>query len=100
MTAGFFIADRGVVEDYLVLHLGVSAAFLALGLLLASIAVQSSGLAKRTAGLEYGAAAPLRTHLSRLLLLLAVPGFGLCVVLAVILSGILSRIGEGFAVFG
>ena len=52
VTAGFFIADRGVAEDYLVLHLGVSAAFLALGLLLASIAVQSSGLAKRTAGLE------------------------------------------------
>jgi hypothetical protein len=100
VTASFFVADRGVAEDYLGFHLAVSGAFVALGLLLASIAVQALGLAKYAADFGSGATAPLRMRVSRLLLRLAVAGLGLCVVLAVILWGILSRIGEGFAVFG
>ena len=100
VTASVFLAERGAPEGFLGLHPGVSSVFAALGLLLVSIAVQALGLAGAAAALEAGAAAPLHRRLSPLLLLLGLGGLGLSGVLAVIVWGILSRIGEGFAVFG
>ena len=100
VTASLFIADRAPRSaEFLVISLLVSAAFLALGLLLAGMLVQVAGIA-RMASDEPTTAALLGRRVARLLMLLAVAGLGLCGLLAVVVYAILARIDQGFAVFG
>jgi hypothetical protein len=84
----------------LVVHLVVAGMFLILGLLLAGMAWQACGIARAMIWRRLACRSPLETHVTRLLAVLVVFGVGLVCGLAVVISAVLSRIGEGYAVFG
>lgn len=101
VTASLFIADRAPQSPtFLWIHLIVSLVFLVLGILLAGIGREVFGLARIAAPASDPWAGALRMRLVRLLALLTVAGLGLSGILAILTYGILSRIDEGFAVFG
>jgi hypothetical protein len=101
VTASLFIAER-VPQGPTVLwiHLVVSGVFVVLGLLLAGIGLEILGVARIAATTKDPWASAFRTRLTRLLILFTVAGLGMCGILAILTHGILSRIGEGLAVFG
>jgi hypothetical protein len=100
IVASIFLTDDTVASGYLGVHLGVAAVFLVLGLVLVGTTYHAMGVARALPTIADTADGGLTLHLSRLFLMLVVGGVGLLVGLALVLSGILSRIGEGFAVFG
>jgi hypothetical protein len=100
IVASFFLADVPVGSGYLGVHLGVAAFFLVVGLVLGGTTYHATGVARVLPAIADTADGGLTLHLSRLFLMLVVGGVGLLSGLALVLTGILSRIGEGFAVFG
>jgi hypothetical protein len=101
LVSSFFMADRGSRSaEFLGIHLFACGVFLALGLLLAGVAWQVVGIARTVTVSESGMANQLRRRVSRLLVLLVIAGLSLCGVLTIVTYAILSRIKEGFAVFG
>jgi hypothetical protein len=100
IVASVFLADVPVASDYLGVHLGVAAVFLVIGLVLGGTTYHAMGVSRALPTIADTADGGLSLHLSRLFLMLVVGGVGLLLGLALVLTGILSRIGEGFAVFG
>ncbi len=101
VTASLFIAERAPQSPtFLWIHLVVSGVFLVLGLLLAGIGLEILGVARIAATAAEPWPSAFRTRLTRLLIFLTVAGLGLCGILAILTHGILSRMDEGFAVFG
>lgn len=101
VTVSLFIADRAPQGSWsLAVHLVVSGVFLMLGILLAGITMQVLGLAKIAVSAGAARMHALSKGITRLMLLLTVVGLGLSAILAILTYGILSRIDEGFAVFG
>lgn len=101
VAVSLFIAERAPQGSwYLALHLIVSGVFLMLGMLLAGITMQVLGLAKIAVSAGSPPMHALNKGIRRLMILLSVVGLGLCAILAILTYGILSRIDEGFAVFG
>jgi hypothetical protein len=101
VMVSLFIADtRPQTGTFLGIHLFVGGVFVALGLLLLGIMLQVVAIARIARDQEGAVAAGLREKVRGLLLLLLAGGLFLCLVMAIVTSGILSRIDEGFAVFG
>lgn len=101
VTVSLFIADRAPQGSWsLAVHLVVSGVFLMLGILLAGITMQVLGLAKIAVSAGATRMHALSKGLTRLMILLTIVGLGLSAILAILTYGILSRIDEGFAVFG
>jgi hypothetical protein len=101
VIASLFIADtRPQTDTFLGIHLLVGGVFVALGLLLLGIMLQVVAIARIARAQEGAVAARLRDKVRGLLLLLLAGGLFLCLVMAIVTSGILARIDEGFAVFG
>ena len=101
VMASLFLAARSTQSDAsLNIHLIVSGIFLGIAVLTIAIELQILGLAKAVGALEVRAGRHARMRLSRLLGLLGIAGLFLCCVMALITFAILSRIDEGFAVFG
>ena len=101
VTASLFIADRSPQSDaFLNIHLFVSGVFLGMAALIFAIELQVLGLARAVRALEAEAGRAVRSGLNRLLILLGIAGLFICCVMALATHGILSRIDEGFAVFG
>jgi hypothetical protein len=97
-----FIAERAPqTTEYLGIHLAVGAVFLGVGVLLAGIERHVVGIAALAMhGDAAETAQGLAAHLSRLLAYLLAGGGLLCAVLGAMTYGILTRIDQGFAVFG
>jgi len=106
-VAGILVAASPLLAEhapegpvYAGVHLVVGGVFLATGFLVAGIRAQVLGLA----AIARTAAEPLmnalRTRVTRLMILLTVAGLGLTGILAIAIFAILSRIDEGFSVFG
>jgi heme/copper-type cytochrome/quinol oxidase subunit 1 len=100
IVASFFLAGDRAASGYLGVHLGVAAFFLVLGLVLGGTSYHARGVSRALDTIDVKADGGLTLHLSRLFLMLVVGGIVLLLGLALVLSGILSRIGEGYAVFG
>jgi hypothetical protein len=101
VIVSLFIADtRPQTDTFLGIHLFVGGVFVALGLLLLGIMLQVAAIARIARAQEGAVAASLREKVRWLLLLLLAAGLFLCLVMAIVTYGILSRIDEGFAVFG
>lgn len=101
IMASFFLADPVPSGGTVIwIHVFISSLFLVLGLLQAGIAWHSAGIARTLTGYGGETGSRLVFHLSRMIILLLVAEAGLLCVLTIVMSGILSRIGEGFAVFG
>lgn len=101
VIVSLFIADtRPQTDTFLGIHLFVGGVFVALGLLLSGIMLQVVAIARIARAQEGAGAARLQEKVRGLLLLLLAGGFFLCLVMAIVTSGILARIDEGFAVFG
>lgn len=101
VTASLPIAESAPTGlTILWIHLIVSGVFLVLGLLLTGIGIQVLRIVKIAATAAGPWAGALRMRLTRLLILLTVSGLGLSGILAILTWGILSRIDEGYAVFG
>jgi len=100
--SSFFLPDRALRStEFLGVHLGVSAVFLALGVLVFGIQRHVAGIAALAArGHDAETAQELAVQLNRLLAYLLAGGAFLCAVLAAMTYGILERIDQGFAVFG
>jgi hypothetical protein len=96
-----FIQDRAPQSTAMLgIHLTVGAVFLGVAVLLLGIQRHVGGVAALAYGHAGEAAQDLVAHLNRLLAYLLVGGAFLCAVLGIMTYGILSRIDEGFAVFG
>jgi hypothetical protein len=101
VAASFFIADRSPQGTwFVVLHMTIGAMFVAIGALLVGIAWQVTGISAIVSRLETPDADALRRRVFRLLAFLIPSGLGMCSLLALATYAILSRIDEGFAVFG
>jgi hypothetical protein len=102
VISSVFIPDRAPRStEFLGIHLGVGVVFLALGVLLFGIQRHVAGIAVLAArGHDAGTMQELAVQLNRLLAHLLAGGAFLCAVLGIMAYGILSRIDQGFAVFG
>lgn len=101
VTASFFIPERAPPGPTFVwIHLIASGVFLVLGFLLAGIGVEVFGVVRTAAAAADPWIGALRQRLACLLILLTVAELGFSAILALLSWGILSRIDEGFAVFG
>ena len=102
VIASFFIPDRAPQSTAMLgIHLAVSAIFLGVGVLLLGIQRHVAGIAALAAhGHAAETAQELAAHLSRLLVYLLAGGAFLCAVLGMMTYGIVTRIDQGFAVFG
>lgn len=102
VIASFFIPDRAPQStEFLGIHLAVSVIFLGVGVLLMGMQRQVAGIAALAArGHAAETAQELAAHLNRLLVYLLAGGAILCAVLGMMTYGILTRIDQGFAVFG
>jgi cytochrome b561 len=101
VIASFFIQDRAPRStEFLGIHLAVGTVFLCLGVLLLGIQRHVAGIAALAYGHDGETAQDLAAHLNRLLAYLLVGGALLCAVLGMMTYGILTRIEQGFAVFG
>jgi hypothetical protein len=96
-----FIQDRAPQSSAMLgVHLTVGAVFLGVAVLLLGIQRHVTGVAALAYGQDGERAQDLVSHLNRLLAYLLVGGAFLCAVLGIMTYGILTRIDEGFAVFG
>jgi len=96
-----FIQDRAPQSTVMLgIHLTVGAIFLGVAVLLLGIQRHVAGVAALGYGHDGERAPDLVGHLNRLLAYLLVGGAFLCAVLGIMTYGILTRIDEGFAVFG
>jgi hypothetical protein len=101
VIASFFIPDRAPQgTEFLGIHLAVGAVFLGVGVLLLGIQRHVAGVAALAYGRDGERAQDLMAHLNRLLAYLLVGGAFLCAVFGMMTYGILTRIDQGFAVFG
>ncbi len=99
VTASFFIADRlPSSPSFCSIGVVVSSILVAIGLLVLGIQRRAAAIAQLLP--ERKNATGLTIHLRFLLIYLTIGGFALCIVLVVIVSAVVSRIAEGFAVFG
>jgi len=96
-----FIQDRAPQSTAMLgIHLTVGAIFLGVAVLLLGIQRHVAGVAALGYGHDGERAQDLVGHLNRLLAYLLVGGAFLCAVLGIMTYSILTRIDEGFAVFG
>ena len=96
-----FIQDRAPQSTVMLgIHLTVGAIFLGVAVLLLGIQRHVAGVAALGYGHDGERAQDLMGHLNRLLAYLLVGGAFLCAVLGIMTYGILTRIDEGFALFG
>jgi len=96
-----FIQDRAPQSTAMLgIHLTVGATFLGVAVLLLGIQRHVGGVAALAYGHDGERAQDLVGHLNRLLAYLLVGGAFLCAVLGIMAYGILTRIDQGFAVFG
>jgi heme/copper-type cytochrome/quinol oxidase subunit 2 len=96
-----FIQDRAPHSTGMLgIHLTVGAIFLGVAVLVLGIQRHLAGVAAVAYGQDGERAQDLVAHLNRLLAYLLVGGAFLCAVLGIMTYGILTRIDEGFAVFG
>jgi heme/copper-type cytochrome/quinol oxidase subunit 2 len=96
-----FIQDRAPQSTVMLgIHLTVGAIFLGVAVLLLGIQRHVAGVAALGYGYDGERAQDLVGHLNRLLAYLLVGGAFLCAVLGIMTYGILTRIDQGFAVFG
>jgi len=101
VIASRFIADRAPQgTEFLGIHLAVGAVFLGVGALLLGVQRHVAGIAALTHGHDGEPARELASHVSRLLAYLLAGGAFLCAVFGALISGIVERIGQGFAVLG
>jgi len=101
VVASFFIPDRAPRSaEFLGIHLAVGAVFLGVGVVLLGIQRHVAGIAALAYGHDAETAQELAVHLNRLLAYLLAGGAFLGAVLGVMTYGILTRIDQGFAVFG
>jgi hypothetical protein len=101
VIASLFIQDRAPQSTHmLAIHLAVGAAYLGVGGLLLGVQRQVAGIAVLAHGDDGETAQALVAHINRLLAYLLAGGAFLCVVLGLMAYAILSRIDQGFAVFG
>jgi hypothetical protein len=82
------------------IHVAVGAVFLGVGVLLLGVQRHVAGIAALAYGHDGETLQDLAAQLNRLLAYLLVGGAFLCAVLGVMTYGILTRIDQGFAVFG
>lgn len=82
------------------IHLGVGGVFLALGFVLLGLMLQVAGLARMASRPGIVDTGEFRQRLLRLLILLVISGLFITFVMSIVTYAILSRIDEGFAVFG
>jgi hypothetical protein len=96
-----FIQDRAPQSTAMLgIHVAIGAVFLGLGVLLLGIQCHVAGIAALAHAQAGERAQDLVAHLNRLLAYLLVGGALLCALLGVMAYGILTRIDQGFAVFG
>ena len=102
VVASYFIPDRAPqTTEFLGIHLAVGTVFLGVGVLILGIQRHLAGIAALAAyGQDAETAQVLAAHLSGLLAYLLAGGALLCAVLGAMTYGILTRINQGFAVFG
>jgi hypothetical protein len=101
VIASIFIPERAPQStESLGIHLAVSAVFLGVGVLHFGIQRHVAGIAALAYGHDAETGRELAVHLNRLLAYLLAGGAFLCAVLGVMTYGILTRIDQGFAVFG
>jgi hypothetical protein len=102
VITSLFIADRAPQSTKsLGIHLAIGAVFLGVGVLLAGIQRHVAGIAAQAMhGHDAETAQALAAHLSRLLAYLLAGGAFHCAVLGLVTYAILTRIDQGFAVFG
>ncbi len=100
IVASFFLAERPAPSGFLVHHLVVAALFLILGCLMGGITYHATGVARAVVTVADLTDGHLARHLSRMTVLLMASGAGLLGILGLILFAVLSRINEGYAVFG
>ena len=96
-----YIQDRAPQSTAMLgIHLAVSAIFLGVSVLLLGIQRHVAGIATLAYRHDADTAQALAAHLNRLLAYLLAGGAFLCAVLGMMTYGILTRIDQGFAVFG
>ena len=96
-----FIQDRAPQSTVMLgIHLTVGAIFLGVAVLLLGIQRHVAGVAALGYGNDGERAQDLVGHLNRLLAYLLVGGAFLCTALGIMTYAILTRIDQGFAVFG
>ena len=101
VIASFFIPDRAPQSTAMLgIHLAVSAIFLGVGVLLLGIQRHVAGIAALAYRHDAETAPELAAHLNRLVAYLLAGGAFLCAVLGMMTYGIVTRIDQGFAVFG
>lgn len=101
VIASFFIADRAPQSRwYIAVHLVIAGVFLALGLLLNGIQRHAAAIALLAERSKDAAATHLRHHLHRLFAYLLVGGLVLTAILGTLTYAIVTRIDQGYAVFG
>lgn len=101
VTASLFIAERAPQSGrFLGISLVVSAIYVAAGVVLFGIQRHASVTAAALLGDVGGSSRRLKRHVARLLAYLLAAGIFVCVVLALMAYAILTRIDQGFAVFG
>jgi hypothetical protein len=96
----FIVEGRPPSMDYLGVSLGVSGVFLALAILLFGIQRHGGAVARIAATLRREADADLRSHMAGLLIYLGFAGLVFDVFMGALTYAFLTRIGQGFAVFG
>ncbi len=101
VIASLFIANRAPHSaTTLVVSLVVSGIFLGSGVLLLGIQSHVAGIAKLARTNDGNNAGDIERLVARLLIILSLGGAALFVFLGSLTHGILSRIDEGYAVFG
>lgn len=99
VTASFLVTDSPPSSpSFLYMGLFLSGFLAALGLLAAGIQRRTAAIARLFP--DGKDATGFTVQLRFLLIYLTIGGVALCIVLAAVVSAILSRIAEGFAVFG
>jgi len=101
VTASLFIASRAPQSTkFLGISLGVSAAFLTVGVVLYGIQRHVAAVAGGVGGQGGGSGRELAKQVDRLVAYLLAAGAFVGLALALLTYGILARIDQGFAVFG
>ncbi|MBW8639416.1 hypothetical protein K1W69_19635 [Hoeflea sp. WL0058] len=99
ITASFFIADRPPSSpSFWSIGVVVSSILVAVGLLVLGIQRRTAAIAQLLP--EGKDATGITVQLRFLLIYLTIGGFALCIVMVVIVFAVVSRVAEGFAVFG